>query len=189
MLHKTRLVFLLLLVFLWPSLAFAHCQANNPVSSSLRGKTTFSKANSLCSAHNKTLSHPTDLRLEYESIRKQSPKQALILNLLPLTGFGVGSFLQGDTVGGMLALVSSVGGLVSLFQGSVMSSSGLLVFGLVGVVASVVIGVVRPFWYDYQQRLKFIREYRTHPFKSTPTPKKAGQPSLSSSTRLHSTSL
>ena len=83
---------------------------------------------------------PAKLNREYNSIRRQPPQQALLLNLLPLTGFGVGSFLQGDTTGGMIALLSSIGGLVALFQGSVMSSPGMLVFGLVGVVTAVVVG-------------------------------------------------
>lgn len=76
----------------------------------------------------------------------------LILNIIP--GGGLGSFAQGDGLGGLIGLMGELTGGVCLFMGYAGMSSSIRTEAIVFVVAgysifglSKVFEIIRPFWY------------------------------------------
>ena len=87
---------------------------------------------------------------------------AIVLNYLP--GFGLGSFIQGDTCGGTIQLVTEVVGIgCALIAMEVVSRTmtpeekpsymmPAFVVGILPAAAGMVFGLIRPIWYCFKHR-------------------------------------
>jgi hypothetical protein len=98
---------------------------------------------------------------------KQSSTLPFILNLL--IGFGIGSYVQGDSTGGTIALAGDIVSLALLYggYGQALSAAynyssytgtegtGLMVVGVIGMIATRVFELIRPFSFasDYNKKL------------------------------------
>jgi hypothetical protein len=98
---------------------------------------------------------------------KQSPTVPFVLNFL--VGFGIGSYVQGDSTGGTIALVGDLvsiglfyGGYAQALNAAYYSSSytgtegaGMMVVGAIGMLATRVFELIRPFSFasDYNKKL------------------------------------
>ena len=107
----------------------------------------------------------TERTMLFES-KKQSPTLPFVVNLL--VGYGIGSFVQGDTTGGIIALLGDVVSSGVLYSGYEKAStaianassdgsegSALMLVGAVGLLAFRIFELTRPFSFasDYNTRL------------------------------------
>lgn len=117
----------------------------------------------------KDLSSTEKLRL-YSQYKKDQWVPFLINFLV---GYGVGSFVEGDTTGGVIALGSDLGGLACVLVGAVSSANalssdpnttsglGVMLFGSILVLGSRIFEIIRPFTYTarYNSTLKQSLNY------------------------------
>ena len=159
---KKAIVLCVLLVFIVP-LATMFAAENNEVS--------FYKANMILSdsknLSTEQISLLTDLSSDLSPMErtmliesnKKSPTIPFVVNLL--VGYAIGSFVQGDTTGGTIALVGDLVSLGVFYTGyiqaleSIPSSGtyegtegvGLMLVGAVGMLVSRIFELTRPFSY------------------------------------------
>lgn len=83
-------------------------------------------------------------------------------------GFGIGSFIQGDTLGGFVGLGGDVvGGIFFILPwtglyGNANIAGVSLIGGLAILTASRIFQSARPFWYDFNGRLSLITSARNN---------------------------
>ena len=108
---------------------------------------------------------PIERTMLFES-NKQSPTLPFVVNLL--VGYGIGSFVQGDTTGGIIALLGDLVSSGVLYSGYEKASTaianespdgkegtGLMLVGAVGLLAFRIFELTRPFSFasDYNKKL------------------------------------
>jgi len=90
-----------------------------------------------------------------------------------VVGAGVGSFIQGDTTGGLIALAGDIGGIGMAYIGTGIyanaiasdpnstSGLGIMAAGFVVIAGSRIFEIARPFWYanKYNSTLKDSLNY------------------------------
>jgi hypothetical protein len=79
-----------------------------------------------------------------------------------LVGIGIGSYIQGDTVGGTTALVGELGSVVLMYMGAGTMNEGLLYGGALSFLVFRIYELVRPFNYksDYNRMLSSALDTR-----------------------------
>ena len=109
---------------------------------------------------------PMERTMLFES-NKQSPAIPFVVNLL--VGFGIGSFVQGDSTGGNISLVGDLVSIALVYTGYAQAlnaafnsasydgteGAGMMLIGGIGLLATRVFELIRPFSFasDYNQKL------------------------------------
>jgi hypothetical protein len=100
---------------------------------------------------------------EYEALRTLHPSVATLLNLWPLGGLGIGSFVQGDFTGGLMSIGGVVGGAMLFLYSITAHTEGLSIIGGLTMLVGLVYSIVRPFTWDAHQRWLYIQKRRYQP--------------------------
>ena len=100
--------------------------------------------------------------LQYE-IQKVDPWGPFVINLL--LGAGIGSFVQGDTTGGLIVLGGEVAGVGLIVAGALAArdaygggSSGLIIVGGAALGVARILGLIFPFTYANAANEKLRRD-------------------------------
>jgi hypothetical protein len=101
------------------------------------------------------LSATSLLFAETEAPEKKDILLPCVLNVIP--GLGVGSFVQGDVLGGVILLAGDVGSWACLFFGMFAAIGDDPTFVIVGGLlfcAMKILGIIRPIWFGLEYNAK-----------------------------------
>jgi len=167
---RKRIVFVLMLVLCFPLVTILAAESNETsyyqINMILGSSKQLTDANIHQIADMTSGLSSMQRSMLFES-NKKSSTVPFVVNLL--VGFGIGSYIQGDTTGGNIALAGDLGS-IGLFYGgyakalsAVYSSSpyddtegsGMMVAGMIGLLMTRVFELIRPFSYatDYNMKL------------------------------------